>query len=131
MKDTFSLARVPREPEILGLAGTIPYLATSVTTLFLAWDLTKALPTGNRLFDMVFVQHDTAHYLLDLLQPIQLGYGAVLISFLGAVHWVRILEHLVTRTRETNDLRASNSPKRRRVASAPVSATASASQHQS
>ena len=28
-----------------------------------------------------------AQELLDFLQPVQIGYGAVLISFLGAVHW--------------------------------------------
>ena len=29
----------------------------------------------------------TAQHLLDILQPIQIGYGAVLLSFLGAIHW--------------------------------------------
>src|SRR5271170_4805738 len=29
----------------------------------------------------------TAQHLLDILQPIQVGYGAVLLSFLGAIHW--------------------------------------------
>jgi hypothetical protein len=88
VKDTFSLKQVPREAQILGLAGTIPYAATSFSTIFLAWDLGKALPTGNMLYDAVFVNHETAKWALDLLQPIQLGYGAVIISFLGAIHWV-------------------------------------------
>jgi Protein of unknown function (DUF3429) len=29
----------------------------------------------------------TAQHLLDIIQPIQIGYGAVLLSFLGAIHW--------------------------------------------
>jgi Protein of unknown function (DUF3429) len=29
----------------------------------------------------------TAQHYLDLLQSIQVGYGAVLLSFLGAIHW--------------------------------------------
>ncbi|KAI9155541.1 Dynein heavy chain-like protein [Paramyrothecium foliicola] len=87
VKDTFNLANVPREANALGIAGTIPYVATSLSTVFLAWDLGKELPTGNALYDLVFVNHETAKYLIDLLQPIQLGYGAVIISFLGAIHW--------------------------------------------
>ncbi len=34
------------------------------------------------------VSHETAQQWLEMLEPIQLGYGAVIISFLGAVHWV-------------------------------------------
>jgi len=46
------------------------------------------VPTGNRLYDALFIPHDTAHYLLSVIEPLQLGYGAVIISFLGAIHWV-------------------------------------------
>lgn len=84
------MSNIPRESHILGLAGTIPYLATSVSTLFLAWDLSAQLPTGNALLDTVFVNHDTARYLLSVIEPLQLGYGAVIISFLGAIHWVSV-----------------------------------------
>ncbi|GJN86384.1 mitochondrial inner membrane protein 1 [Purpureocillium lilacinum] len=87
VRDTFRLTRVPKESHVLGLAGTIPYLATSLSTVFLAWDLTKQVPTGNRLYDALFIPHDTAHYLLSVIEPLQLGYGAVIISFLGAIHW--------------------------------------------
>jgi hypothetical protein len=71
-------------------------MATSLSTVFLAWDLGKELPTGNSLYDAVFINHDTAQRLLDLLQPIQLGYGAVIISFLGAIHWVHDLNSLLS-----------------------------------
>lgn len=31
--------------------------------------------------------HETASHWLHLIEPIQVGYGAVIISFLGAIHW--------------------------------------------
>jgi hypothetical protein len=46
------------------------------------------LPTGNSFYDAIIINHDTAKYLLDFIEPLQLGYGAVIISFLGAIHWV-------------------------------------------
>ena len=88
MKETFTFTNVPRESHILGLAGTLPYLGTSLSTFFLAWDLNKEIPTGNAFYDAIMIDHETAKHFLDLLEPLQLGYGAVIISFLGAIHWV-------------------------------------------
>ncbi|KAL7921413.1 hypothetical protein ACQKWADRAFT_295727 [Trichoderma austrokoningii] len=87
VKDTFRLDTVPRESHILGLSGTVPYLATSLSTVFLAWNLNKDVPSGNRILDHILLEHETAKYLLDFIEPLQLGYGAVIISFLGAIHW--------------------------------------------
>ncbi|KAF9772231.1 hypothetical protein IL306_010071 [Fusarium sp. DS 682] len=87
VKDTFSFTDVPRESRILGLAGTLPYLGTSLSTVFLAWDLNKPIPTGNSFYDAIMINHETAKYLLSVIEPLQLGYGAVIISFLGAIHW--------------------------------------------
>ncbi|KAF4977665.1 hypothetical protein FZEAL_5855, partial [Fusarium zealandicum] len=87
VKDTFRFKSVPKESRILGLAGTLPYLGTSLSTVFLAWDLNKEWPTGNSFYDAILVDHETAKYLLSVIEPIQLGYGAVIISFLGAIHW--------------------------------------------
>ncbi|GKU19789.1 mnn4-regulates the mannosylphosphorylation [Fusarium langsethiae] len=87
VKDTFTFTNVPRESRILGLAGTLPYLGTSLSTVFLAWNLNKDLPTGNSFYDTIMVDHETAKYLLSVIEPLQLGYGAVIISFLGAIHW--------------------------------------------
>ncbi|KAF5626971.1 Halomucin [Fusarium sp. NRRL 52700] len=87
VKDTFTFTDVPRESSILGLAGTLPYLGTSLSTVFLAWDLNKPTPTGNSFYDAIMVDHETAKYLLSVIEPLQLGYGAVIISFLGAIHW--------------------------------------------
>ncbi|RBR22700.1 hypothetical protein FVER53590_03248 [Fusarium verticillioides] len=87
VKDTFTFTDVPRESSILGLAGTLPYLGTSLSTVFLAWDLNKPIPTGNTFYDAIMIDHETAKYLLSVIEPLQLGYGAVIISFLGAIHW--------------------------------------------
>ncbi|KAH7149039.1 hypothetical protein B0J13DRAFT_523696 [Dactylonectria estremocensis] len=92
VRDTLSFRNVPRRYNILGLAGTLPYMGTSLSTLFLSWNLNKDLPTGNSLLDSVFVDHDTARHLLDVIEPIQLGYGAAVISCLGAAHW--LLEYI-------------------------------------
>lgn len=79
---------VPREPYLLGLAGTLPYLGTSLATVYLSWDLSTQWPTSSTITDHIFMNHESAKYLLSMLEPIQLGYGAIIISFLGAVHWV-------------------------------------------
>ncbi|KAI8957625.1 hypothetical protein F5Y11DRAFT_360679 [Daldinia sp. FL1419] len=87
IKDTFALSSVPKEPYFLGLAGTLPYLATSVSTVYLSWDLNTVWPTTSNFINSILVSHDTAQQLLSIIEPIQLGYGAIIISFLGAVHW--------------------------------------------
>ncbi|KAH7148280.1 hypothetical protein EDB81DRAFT_882713 [Dactylonectria macrodidyma] len=92
VRDTLSFRSVPRNFHIIGLTGTLPYMGTSLSTLFLSWNLNKDLPTGNSLLDSLFVDHDTARHLLDVIEPIQLGYGAAVITCLGASHW--LLEYL-------------------------------------
>ncbi|KAI4949592.1 hypothetical protein J4E91_005332 [Alternaria rosae] len=82
IKDTFSLAEVPREAYYMGLAGTLPYLATSISTVYLSWELNHS----NAGYGMIFSQKD-ATYLLSLIEPLQIGYGASILSFLGAIHW--------------------------------------------
>ncbi|GKT49686.1 uncharacterized protein ColSpa_09867 [Colletotrichum spaethianum] len=87
VKDTFNLSEVPREPYALGLAGTLPYLATSLSTVYLSWDLNVEWPSTSAFANHIYMNHESAQYWLNLLEPIQLGYGAIIISFLGAVHW--------------------------------------------
>ncbi|KAH9864142.1 hypothetical protein J1614_010076 [Plenodomus biglobosus] len=82
IKATFSLADVPREAYYMGLAGTLPYLATSFSTVFLAWELNH-ITAGHG----VLLSEANATYLLHLLEPLQIGYGASILSFLGAIHW--------------------------------------------
>ncbi|KAL8346400.1 hypothetical protein RB598_000347 [Gaeumannomyces tritici] len=86
VKDTFDLSSVPSLSYKLGLAGTLPYLGTSLSTLYLGWNLNTQW-SSNALFNTLLLKDATAQSLLQQLEAIQLGYGAVIISFLGAIHW--------------------------------------------
>ncbi|KAK4941376.1 hypothetical protein LTR10_018645 [Elasticomyces elasticus] len=81
--DTFSLRDVPRRALYVGLAGVVPYLATSLTTVYLSFDIQYAATHGQGFL----MSGETAEALLHIIEPIQLGYGASIISFLGAIHW--------------------------------------------
>ncbi|KAI0424579.1 hypothetical protein F5Y09DRAFT_134979 [Xylaria sp. FL1042] len=87
VQETFSLANAPSEPYWLGLAGTVPYLGTSLSTVYLAWVLNTPWPAPSTFANSIMISQETASHLMAILEPIQLGYGAVIISFLGAVHW--------------------------------------------
>ncbi|KAK3348392.1 hypothetical protein B0H65DRAFT_174256 [Neurospora tetraspora] len=87
IKDTLALKTVPREAYALGFAGTIPYLATSLSTVYLSWNLNQRYPSESGLLNTILFRHETVKDLLAIIEPIQVGYGAVLISFLGAIHW--------------------------------------------
>lgn len=87
MVETVALNSVPREYYRFGLAGTVPYVLTSLSTVYLSWNLNTMWPTDNQLLNTFMVSNQTATELLKHLEPIQLGYGAVIISFLGAIHW--------------------------------------------
>jgi hypothetical protein len=58
---------------VLGFAGLVPYIATSLSTLGLASEIKTAHEVGNGYF----MSAETAEQLLHLLEPIQVGYGAV------------------------------------------------------
>ncbi|RMD41251.1 hypothetical protein DV735_g3868, partial [Chaetothyriales sp. CBS 134920] len=81
--DTFTLKDVPKEALVVGLAGVLPYLATSLSTVYLSWDIQYAAHHGQGFI----LSAETAERLLHLIEPIELGYGASIISFLGAIHW--------------------------------------------
>ncbi|EAU35726.1 conserved hypothetical protein [Aspergillus terreus NIH2624] len=83
IKDTFSLQEVPKEALYLGMAGVIPYLATSLETVYLAYETNRAAALG----DGLIFSGQSAELMLHMLEPIQVGYGAVILSFLGAIHW--------------------------------------------
>ena len=72
IKETFSLREVPREALYVGLAGVIPYLATSLTTVYLSFDIQYAAHHGQGFF----LSGEVAEQLLHIIEPIQLGYGA-------------------------------------------------------
>lgn len=81
IKDTFSLEEVPRQAYYIGLAGVLPYLATSLSTAFCAYELNTATAAGSGfLFD-----GKTAELLLHILEPLQVGYGAAVREPIHAV----------------------------------------------
>ncbi|PLN81430.1 hypothetical protein BDW42DRAFT_169054 [Aspergillus taichungensis] len=84
IKDTFSLAEVPKEALYLGMAGVIPYLATSMQTVYLSYEINRAAAMGG---EGLVLSGQSAELMLHMLEPIQVGYGAVILSFLGAIHW--------------------------------------------
>ena len=73
IKETFALNEVPKEALVVGMAGVLPYLATSLSTAYLAWDINHASLTGSGFL----VSGPTAEILLHIIEPLQIGYGAV------------------------------------------------------
>lgn len=83
VKETFELNEVPKEVLYIGMGGLIPYLTTSLSTLYLSWDINYSAEHGIGYL----VSGETAGHLLHILEPLQIGFGAIILSFLGAVHW--------------------------------------------
>lgn len=73
IKETFALTEVPRDALYIGAAGVIPYAATSLSTVYLAWDINHAAESG----EGYLFTPELARQLLDIVSPIQIGYGAV------------------------------------------------------
>ncbi|KAF8342177.1 uncharacterized protein EI90DRAFT_3116116 [Cantharellus anzutake] len=67
-------SEVPKHILYAGLAGTLPYLGTTFSTLYCA-------RTAGLVPDQVTIA------LLESSTHIQVTYGAVILSFLGALHW--------------------------------------------
>ncbi|KAK6330141.1 hypothetical protein TWF730_004641 [Orbilia blumenaviensis] len=83
IKETFAFREVPKEVLFFGGAGLVPYIATTASTFLLAWDIRNISEEGMGRF----LNEETASAFLNLLEPIQVGFGAVILSFLGAIHW--------------------------------------------
>lgn len=45
-------------------------------------------PSQSQFLNQILMSHENAAHYLHLLEPIQVGYGAIILSFLGAIHWV-------------------------------------------
>ena len=73
IKDTFSLTEVPKEALYVGLAGVVPYLATSLSTVYLSDEIHYSATHGHGYL----IDGAVAEQLLHIIEPIQLGYGAV------------------------------------------------------
>ncbi|KAF8630436.1 hypothetical protein AX17_005413 [Amanita inopinata Kibby_2008] len=76
------LSEVPTPMLVLGLAGGLPYVAASATTVYLAYEAGLAT-TGM----ITTVDPGVALTVLDQALTFQVTYGAVMLSFLGAMHW--------------------------------------------
>ncbi|GJE90793.1 DUF3429 domain-containing protein [Phanerochaete sordida] len=73
---------VPQPYVVMGLAGALPYLGSTLTTIYLARQAGEAATAAISSIDPG-VAITVLHQALD----IQTTYGAVLLSFLGALHW--------------------------------------------
>lgn len=69
---------------LFGLAGLVPYVGTAVGTVALAREAGR-VAAGERTLSGLDLQ--SALDLLHTVEHIQITYGAVILSFLGAIHW--------------------------------------------
>ncbi|KAI0725787.1 hypothetical protein C8Q72DRAFT_570507 [Fomitopsis betulina] len=80
---TNSVAYAVPQPYItFGLAGGLPYVSTAVATAYLAHQAGSATTST-----ITNIDPGVAITVLDQALHIQMTYGAVLLSFLGALHW--------------------------------------------
>ncbi|TFK36366.1 hypothetical protein BDQ12DRAFT_633986 [Crucibulum laeve] len=80
---TKSVAKgVPEPMMVLGLTGGLPYVGASATTVYLAY---QAQLATNGLYSSI--DPGVALTILDRALTLQVTYGAVMLSFLGALHW--------------------------------------------
>jgi hypothetical protein len=73
---------VPQPYMVVGLAGGIPYLLASGSTIWLARQAGLAVEGLDTSIDVNVALGALTHAL-----NVQVTYGAVLLSFLGALHW--------------------------------------------
>lgn len=73
---------VPKPAMVFGLAGTLPYVCTTAVTLYTA---SQAGLAANGLYTAMDPAATLA--LLHSCMELQVAYGAVMLSFLGALHW--------------------------------------------
>ena len=57
----------------MGLAGVIPYAATALGTVYCTFEINSAADYGTGYF----MTEKSAEHLLHLIEPLQVGYGAV------------------------------------------------------
>lgn len=63
---------VPKEAYWIGMAGVVPYMATSLSTVFAAWEIKNCFTSGTGFL----LNEKSAELMLHILEPIQIGYGA-------------------------------------------------------
>ncbi|KAJ7264901.1 hypothetical protein B0H12DRAFT_992262, partial [Mycena haematopus] len=75
-------SEVPKPVMMFGLAGGIPYIGAAATTVYLAHEAGMAAAG-----QLGHVDPGVAITILDQALSVQVTYGAVMLSFLGALHW--------------------------------------------
>ncbi|KAJ7940140.1 hypothetical protein B0H13DRAFT_1936776 [Mycena leptocephala] len=75
-------SEVPKPVLMFGLAGGIPYVGAAATTVYLAHEAGMAAAG-----QLAHVDPGVAITILDQALNVQVTYGAVMLSFLGALHW--------------------------------------------
>jgi len=76
IRETFAMADVPKEVFWFGMAGLAPYVITSFSTLYLAWDINYVHSNHEAAY---LIDQQTAGHLLHILEPTQVGYGAIIL----------------------------------------------------
>ncbi|KPV76139.1 uncharacterized protein RHOBADRAFT_66330 [Rhodotorula graminis WP1] len=78
-----TLSKVPRDTLAWGAAGLLPYAGTSLSIVYFARQAWLAEELG------VDAGYDAAaaNALLEHAELLQIQYGAIILSFMGAVHW--------------------------------------------
>ncbi|PWN33537.1 uncharacterized protein FA14DRAFT_164948 [Meira miltonrushii] len=74
--------RVPRPALLWGAAGIVPYVSTAGASVYLARQAQLVAQGLDSHIDF-----ETASALLLHAENVQITFGAVLLSFLGAIHW--------------------------------------------
>ncbi|WWD19206.1 hypothetical protein CI109_103664 [Kwoniella shandongensis] len=80
------ISAVPKPALYFGLAGTLPYLGTAISTVVLAREASLASMASNGIAPSG-IDLTTALSYLHTVEHIQVSYGAIILSFLGAIHW--------------------------------------------
>ncbi|KAG7092961.1 hypothetical protein E1B28_009263 [Marasmius oreades] len=75
-------SQVPKPYLVMGLAGGLPYVGASLTTVYLASQAGLAASGAQ-----INMDPGVALTILDQALNLQVTYGAVMLSFLGALHW--------------------------------------------
>lgn len=74
--------RVPQPALLWGAAGIVPYVGTAGASIYLSRQANLVASGQESSIDL-----ETAQALLLHAQNIQVAYGAIILSFLGAIHW--------------------------------------------
>ncbi|KAL7419124.1 hypothetical protein Q5752_005960 [Cryptotrichosporon argae] len=78
------ITSVPKPALYFGAAGTLPYLGTATSIVFLAREAARASQGASTITGMSLEEALAA---LHTLEHVQITYGAIILSFLGAIHW--------------------------------------------